>query len=440
MTFTAIYPGSTAAGSPWDQPLAVRVRWLARGPRRVAYLAEGPEPGTFRYRVFNMVDALNQASARVSAAWFYWEEWDEVIGLLPILDAIVVGRCRYNYRLEGVIARAHASGVDVIYDVDDLVTDVDLVPLIFHTHGLPEDEATWDFWFAYVGRLAAALRQCDRLLVTTQALAKELRARTEQPVAVVPNFMNRWQLGVSRPLFEAKRDSDFAVDAPIHLGYFSGTPSHANDFAIVSDALARLLDREPRVRVRCVGHLDLKGPLARHADDRVDWEPFQHFLDLQETIALTEVNLIPLQDNVFNDCKSELKYFEAAAVGTVSVASPSATYQVAIKDGTTGLLAREHEWEDRLSELVSDLLTDRRRYNQIALEAHRHAVSAYAWDRQVATIEEALLGSRQDGQPLPARVRDVESCPRADRAEGSATADSGHFHAHQGRPTGTNSC
>jgi len=35
-----------------------------------------------------------------------------------------------------------------------------------------------------------------------------------------------------------------------------------------------------------------------------------------------EIVIAPLQENVFTNCKSELKYFEAAIVGTIPSYSP----------------------------------------------------------------------------------------------------------------------
>lgn len=377
------------SAEPWGQAIGERFRWLRRGRLRVAYLYESPDSSTFRYRAFNMVDALNRRSERVSAAWFFLDEWEELGERLGMVDALVFCRCRYSFRLDALVTLARAHQIDVIFDVDDLVVDPGMVPLVAHTLAETSD-TVWDYWYAYVGRLHAALQLCDRVIVTTNALAAHVRATTGKTVHVVPNFLNRLQLAVSAVIFNSRAGAGFAFDEPLHLGYFSGTPSHANDFDIVADALVRVLDRVKEVRIRTVGYLSVKDPLARYMD-RVDHHDLTDFLSLQDLVGSTEVNLIPLQSNVFTDCKSELKYFEAAAVGTVSIASPTATYREVIVDGQNGLLARAHEWEDQLMTLVEDLLQTRRQYIEIARAAQTHAVHQYSWERQVPTIEAALL-------------------------------------------------
>ena len=118
-----------------------------------------------------MVDALNRGSCRVSATWFFEDEWDALADRLGWVDVIVVCRWRYSYRLDLLLTRARTHGIEVIYDVDDLVVDTKLVPLVAHTLAQATDD-TWDYRFAYVGRLEAALQLCDRVIVTTPTPAE----------------------------------------------------------------------------------------------------------------------------------------------------------------------------------------------------------------------------------------------------------------------------
>ena len=86
-----------------------------------------------------------------------------------------------------------------------------------------------------------------------------------------------------------------------------------------------------------------------------------HYVELQRSIAEVEVNIAPLQHNAFNVCKSDLKFFEAAVVGTWTVASHTPSLDAAVDDGVTGRLARDHEWDGALAEAV-DLARDTERY------------------------------------------------------------------------------
>src|SRR4029077_3202618 len=117
--------------------------------------------------------------------------------------------------------------------------------------------------------------------------------------------------------------------------------------------------------------------------------PLQDYLNLQRVIAEVEINIAPLQDNLFTNCKSELKFFEAAAVGTWTVATPTFTFRRAIRDGVTGRLARSHEWDAALAEAVS-LVLDPARYAPIAEAAAAEAYVAYGWNQQARRILDAV--------------------------------------------------
>ena len=120
--------------------------------------------------------------------------------------------------------------------------------------------------------------------------------------------------------------------------------------------------------------------------DRISQHPFQDYVNLQRLLGSVEINLMPLQCNTFTDCKSELKYFEAASVGTLSIASPSYTYSRAIRHGVNGYLAKAHEWADAILEALDNFAA----YERMALAARHDALSRFGWQNQTGTILRAL--------------------------------------------------
>jgi hypothetical protein len=97
---------------------------------------------------------------------------------------------------------------------------------------------------------------------------------------------------------------------------------------------------------------------------------------------------MPLQDNIFTNCKSELKFFEASIVGTLSVASPTFTYADSIKDSTTGYLANSFEWFDKLDSIISSIDD---RCSSILKASYNDVEKKYAWYNQIELIENVLL-------------------------------------------------
>jgi glycosyltransferase involved in cell wall biosynthesis len=366
---------------------------LCAGKRRVAYFYENPDTSTFRYRVFNMVEALNSApELGISASWFSMADFTRVNRFIDQADALVLCRTRYGPVVERIFARARLRQIPILFDVDDLVFDHNYVSLILDSLDQDiESERILDNWFAYAGRFEATLRRCDGAITTNQYLADRIAEFVPGMVPrIVPNFLNRLQQETSRVIWEAKLKSKFMRDDNINVGYFSGTPTHNHDFQIVTSALADIMDQDPRVVVRIVGFLDSKQPLARHRD-RVEVLPLQDFLNLQRLIGEVEVNVAPLQNNVFTNCKSELKYFEAAIAGTLTIASPTFTFRNAIRDGQNGFLSAAQEWESKLRTAL-DAIDSPDQYAALVETAYDHASNTYGWDRFAPRIEAAVFG------------------------------------------------
>lgn len=377
---------------PWERSFEERIAALSARGRRIAYFYEAPDTSTFRYRVLNMTEALEiSPHLGTSASWFCREDLPHLEDFIDRADALVVCRTHYDREINRMLTRARARGLPVLFDIDDLFFDTDYAHLILDTlDQSTESDTVWSDWFASISRTGATLRLCDSVIVTNPYLAERIREFAPWMVPhVIPNFLNRFQQSVSRQLLAAKRVSGFARDDRIHIGYFSGTPTHNRDFEIVEAALAKVLDEDPRLMVRMVGFLEPKGRMLRHKD-RVEHYPLQDFLNLQRLIAETEINIAPLQINAFTNCKSELKYFEAAIVGTLTIASPSYTFATAIRDGDTGFLSTAQEWERKLKAAIS-LVDDMDQYTTFSERAYLHAEKHYSWDAYGDQIAQAIF-------------------------------------------------
>jgi glycosyltransferase involved in cell wall biosynthesis len=378
-----------SASTLFDAPFANRLAALARGRRHVAYIYPKPDNSTFRYRVANMLEALEPRSD-VGASWFTEAELLHAEGIVDAADVIVLARCKYSVRFARLVALARARRKRVLFDIDDLVFDTQYVLAVLNHLGHTSDEADLDYWFADYGRYGALLRLCDGVIVTNEFLAARAREFAPFPAAVVPNFMNAAQLAYSAPIRAHKLSARCERDGRIHLGYFSGSPTHNRDFELLQTAVLRLMDEDPRVVLRVVGQLELTDRFAAYRD-RVEVFPMQDVLSLLRLIAEVEINLVPLRNNVFTNCKSELKFFEAAAVGTITVASPTFAFAAAIDDGRTGFLTAAHCWNEILHRAIQSLDGD---YFSIAESAADVALERYAPERQSDTVAGVLFGDR----------------------------------------------
>lgn len=377
---------------PWDIPYERRLRMLTRRTRRIGYFYERPDTSTFRYRVFNMVRALEvEAGCDTSAAWFHRDDIDKSLEFIDRCDALVIGRTRMSPSVDRMISRARRRGIRILFDTDDLVFDVRYARLIMETLAQDaEPEEAQNFWYAYFSRLGATLKQCDGVISTNDFLAEKIRNfHPDGYTKIIPNYLNEQQQSFSNSLYEVKKSNGFRSANAWHIGYFSGSPTHVLDFKVAAPAIRNLMKRYPKLRLVLVGFMELDAsfePLL----DRIDRFPLQDFMNLQRLIAQTEINIAPLQDNDFTNCKSELKYFEAAVVGTITVATPTYTFKQAIIDQKNGYLSFAQDWDEKLEGAVQ-LLKHRDDYARMAEDAWMHTKSNYSWNGFGKTIETTIL-------------------------------------------------
>ena len=379
---------------PWAPTIDERVRTVtADGAHTVAYVYEVPDTSTFRYRVFNMVEALglDAPDQRISATWFTRAELPILERLIGNVNTLIICRTRYTARLDSLVTRARAGGCRVLFDVDDLIFDTRYVSLVLETLDRSPGEAMLDEWFAAMSRVGAMLRLCDGAISTNHFLSARIEEFAQLPTWVVPNFLNNLQLERSAEVRRTRHASE-PSDRVASIGYFSGTPTHNRDFELVSTALARVMTRHLDVRLLIVGFLDV-GPALRGFGDRIDILPLTDFLTLQTLIGSTSLNIVPLQTNVFSNSKSELKYFEAAIVETPTLATPTYSFRLAIQDGVNGYLVDAYDWEDRIEQAVRGDLD----LAGVSARGLEHVLRWYTPAAQVGAIRDAVLGTRVHG-------------------------------------------
>ena len=386
--YTTVIPPVTFT-APWEKSFDERMAILLRGSPRAAYFYDVPDTRTFRYRVYNVSQSLAaEGPGGPSASWFHRGDLDRIERVLDQCDVLVLCRVHYSDWTNRMITWARARGRRVLFDVDDLVFDAKCAHTVMDTLDVELNEDSWQFWFGEISRIGVTMSLCDGVVVTNPYLAAQAEAFLGGPARIIPNYLNRQQLELSGLIWDAKKDYDWARDHRIHLGYFSGTPSHNRDFAVIAGPLARLMDEDERLTLRVVGFLDRVYPELERHSHRIETIPLQDFLNLQRQIGQVEINLVPLQDNIFTNCKSELKWFEAAVVGALTVATPTYTFRHVIEHRTNGWLAPAYAWEDALREVVAG---GERTWHSVTARARTDARERFGWRKQAMAISTALF-------------------------------------------------
>jgi len=373
---------------PWDIPFSLRCSTLReninKGYMISILIYECPDMHTFRYRGYNMMQITQQNNSSLwKCVYFFRHELNALEILLHKVHFVTIIRMKWNHELDDFIVKAKKQNVRVLFDIDDLVFDLNYLPLLYNTLNINPTEADYDYWFSYFSRFNFTASKADAFITTNDYLGQKIKNKYKKEVYSIPNFLNQEQIEISNDLCRQKANVE--SKKPFTIGYFSGTPSHINDFKIIYKELLELLI-DYKIKLLVVGFMEFPSEMREFIDKgQILYTPLVDFIELQKQLAQVDVNIVPLVNNTFTNCKSELKYFEAAIVKTITLATPTFAYQYCIKNGINGYLCKEGEWYDKIMYIYKNIDTKK----NIEDKAYEDAIQGYTGNVIIRKINEA---------------------------------------------------
>lgn len=266
-------------------------------------------------------------------------DWDEI-------GAVVIYRCRYQGTLKRFMEEAKKRKIRIFYDIDDFIFNYEKIK------DLPfmQDEEYKNFE-VYSKGIRQCMENSDALLVSTG----HLKAAAEENFAEKPVFVNRNVASAELLILSAlARRKKRKVSDRVILGYFSGSHTHNRDFELISELIAECMEKYENVYFKVVGCLELPAKYQK-LQNRVIRVGFMDWQKLPEEIAGVDINLMPLEQSFFHECKSENKWMEAALVKTPTIGSYTEELAGATRPEEDILLCRtEEEWRNGLERMIED--------------------------------------------------------------------------------------
>jgi len=238
------------------------------------------------------------------------------LDMITAADVIVVQRFFPRKGTLSYLEQIFNSGKPVMYEIDDLLTDV---PDANHLKSWIKE--TTDL-------LPEILHRFDAVTVTTEPLRAKLEPYADE-LHVVPTSLNAdvW----SKSKIENSSEH-------IRIG-FCGTPTHTAELELIEPVLARIAheygDAVSFIFMGCANEVLSRLPGFRFIPFENSYAAYAQ--KLQE-ISL-DIALVPLVDNPFNRCKSNIKWLEYSACGTAGIYADLPPYNLCVEHGRTGLLA-----------------------------------------------------------------------------------------------------
>ncbi len=381
-------PDAAGAPHPYAAPVPSDVPPVLAP--QILIVAELSIPQCAKYRVWQRQELFESLGWRCRV--LSWRELGDVATALQLCTEVIFYRVPGEPPVLALLEEARRLGLDPWWEVDDLIFDE---PLYRRNSNLATlDRTLRRQVLAGIRLYRCAMLSCRRTIASTDRLAEAMRDAGIAETLVIENALDAETLQAAAAL-RAERDR-WSDDAhrPITIVYGSGTKTHDADFAVAGPAILVLLRRHPGLRLRIVGDLTLPdGFEAVHSQvEEIAGTDYRAYLGL---LAGADIAIAPLEDTVFNDAKSNIKFQEAAILAIPSVCSPRQAFRDVVAAGGNGLLAdSDDEWEQALERLVLDPSL-RRRLGARALE---DVVERYAPER-IARLQVAAFAGRPIARP-----------------------------------------
>jgi len=238
-----------------------------------------------------------------------------------------VNDAQCDYFLKFLKPLSDSIGFWTIYEVDDVIKYED-IPLYNHGRTAYENKQ----FFANVKNI---LQGCDFLTVTTDTLRQyyiDNYELEEDKVVTIPNYLPRWWIGEAyredliKERYDVHKDKP-RIGLPLSSSHYdlTGINNYIDDFSIISDFVRSTVKKYQWV---VVGHVPKKiEDLIK--SKQVECVPGSDLLNYpREMVDRGKFNAIvaPLQDNVFNRCKSNIKLLESWALGIPCIVQDLSCY------------------------------------------------------------------------------------------------------------------
>ncbi|KJS71853.1 MAG: hypothetical protein JM57_06375 [Comamonadaceae bacterium BICA1-1] len=315
---------------PFDIEADIVIDWNPRRRERPRALALPMRSGAGQYRVVEPLHALQDAGLVQSCVVLPMAGGAQRV-LQPLElrraqpDVLVLQHAVDDGQLSQVRHYKRAAPATVIVQmVDDLLGEV------------PEKHPNRVFQSREGHqRMVQTLRASDRLIVTTETLLQHYRQYVPD-VRLVPNSLDRHWFAV-----DVKRE----LGERLRVGWI-GAGQHQGDLELIAPIVAEFAAEVDWVFMGM--SIDAIKPHLK------EFHPFVSIADYPAKMATLnlDIAIAPLQDNLFNRCKSNLRLIEYGAMGWPVVCSDVLPYRT--DEAPVLRCATPEEWRAALRRLIDD--------------------------------------------------------------------------------------
>lgn len=249
----------------------------------------------------------------------------------------------WGFAAMGAMARAH--GTKLVMDLDDSLWNIkpdNPAYKVYHSGSQPIMDFT------------SIANEVDYITCTSDYLKHVIQNNTRKSadkIQVIPNY-------IDLKLYNHK--PPFKNDGRINLVHFGSTTHFADlNEPEFNKGIERIMKEYPQVNLIMIGaHIPrLKNRWSSRYTVLFGHEDVYSWIEgrFKEYMDMTDIMVVPLTNDIYNRCKSGIKYLEASSAGKPGVYQNLRQYSDLIQDGVNGFLAtKDTDWYNKIKTLIDN--------------------------------------------------------------------------------------
>ncbi|MEL6806798.1 MAG: glycosyltransferase [Pseudomonadota bacterium] len=312
--------------------------------RFVAIIGDLNLPQCRKYRVEQLAGFWHAQD--VECEFAHYEDLPRVTRLLSQATHVIEYRLPATPLTEMLRYEARRLRLPILYDIDDPLFSVSA----YETYGNMGaiDPGMKQHFVAQAPKYMSMMNGADMISVSTPGLARHAALYSTRPIHVRRNFADPVTLDAGARAHAGRP----AKDGAFRVAFASGSKGHEADFAEIADSVEAFVMAAPKRRLLLLGHID-KAALSKGLLARTDAVPFSTYENYLAVLARADCAVMPLADDLFNQCKSGVRVIDAAAVSLPCIVGPVGDMASMITHDKTGYIARSpDDWIRHLNALA----------------------------------------------------------------------------------------
>lgn len=326
-----------------------------------------------RYRCYNPAQDMRENDHLADVVSFH----KFTLEMIRLYDVFIFHRPPYDGKLEAAIAIIENNNKKYFADYDDLIFAPDYA---LESSAYLSGRATKDEIFYIFEKNYYAMKLFKNIFVSTDPLQKVIKElHPTANVNIIHNGLSSNWLGLMKNFTRHKKPMIKKIT------YLSGTTSHEHDFKSITPVLLKFLREHSDIQLVIVGPLILDSELK--VLKNVVHKNYVDYNKLPNIIMDSWINLAPLDENIFNQCKSSLKFYESALFGVPSIVSRTPDFE-RFHDGSIMIADNEDEWLAFLNKMLDEEV-----YENISKGLKKYSISNCMSSIQSKNLIKIIEGS-----------------------------------------------